>query len=69
MPPGFLDGSGQSASGAAVPPVASNMDPVVVQMMRQQMLLTQLYALQAVAQEMVAVGKVVGRVMRTIGKG
>ena len=44
-------------------------DPVVVQMMRQQMLLTQLYALQAVAQEMVAVGKFVGRVMQTIGKG
>ena len=41
MPPGFLDVSGQSASGAAVPPVASNMDPVVLQMMRQQMLLTQ----------------------------
>ena len=41
MPPGFLDVSGQTASGAAVPPVASNMDPVVLQMMRQQMLLTQ----------------------------
>ena len=41
MPPGFLDVSGQPASGAAVPPVASNMDPVVLQMMRQQMLLTQ----------------------------
>ena len=41
MPPGFLDVSGQPASGAAVPLVASNMDPVVLQMMRQQMLLTQ----------------------------
>ena len=41
MPPGFLDVSGQPASGAAAPPVASNMDPVVLQMMRQQMLLTQ----------------------------
>ena len=40
MPPGFLD-VGQPASGAAVPPVASNMDPVVWQMMRQQMHLTQ----------------------------
>ena len=44
VPPGFLDGSGQTASGAAsgaaVPPV-SNMDPVVLQMMQQQMLLTQ----------------------------
>ena len=41
VPPGFLDTSGQTASGAAVPPAASNMDPVVLQMMRQQMLLTQ----------------------------
>ena len=41
MPPGFLDASGQTASGAAVPPAASNMDPVVLQMMRQQMLLIQ----------------------------
>lgn len=30
---------------------------------------SELYALQAVAQEMVAVGKFVGRVMRTIGRG
>ena len=30
---------------------------------------SELYALQAVAQEMVAVGRFVGRVMRTIGKG
>ena len=41
VPPGFLDASGQTASGAAVPPATSNMDPVVLQMMRQQMLLTQ----------------------------
>ena len=41
VPPGFLDASGQIASGAAVPPAASNMDPMVLQMMRQQMLLTQ----------------------------
>ena len=41
VPPGFLDASGQTASGAAVPPAASNMDPLVLQMMRQQMLLTQ----------------------------
>ena len=40
VPPGFLDGSGQTASGAAVPPVTT-VDPVVLQMMRQQMLLTQ----------------------------
>ena len=41
VPPGFLDASGQIASGAAVPPAASNMDPMAFQMMRQQMLLTQ----------------------------
>ena len=41
VPPGFLDASGQIASGAAVPPAASNMDPVVLQMMRQQMLSTE----------------------------
>ena len=40
VPPGYLDSSGQAASGAAGPPV-SNMDPVVLQMMRQQMMLTQ----------------------------
>ena len=33
VPPGFLDGSGQTASGAAVPPVTT-VDPVVLQMMR-----------------------------------
>ena len=52
VPPGFLDGSGQTACGAvgpgtsgqaacgAVPPV-TGVDPVVLQMMQQQMLLTQ----------------------------
>ena len=34
VPPGFLDASGQTASGTAVPPAASNMDPVALQMMR-----------------------------------
>ena len=40
MPPGLMDASGQTVCGAAGLPAASNMDPVVLQMMRQQMLLT-----------------------------